>query len=38
MLDISPEQRPDATTVLRYIKEAEGRWALAKCDGYMVTV
>jgi serine/threonine protein kinase len=38
MLDISPERRPDATTVLRYIKEAEGRCALAQCDGYMVTI
>ena len=38
MLDISPEIRPDATTVLRYITEAEGRWALAQCAGHMITV
>ena len=37
MLDISPEIRPDAATVLRYITQAEGKWALSKC-GYMVTV
>ena len=37
MLDICPEIRPDAATVLRYITEAEGRWALSSC-GYMVTV